>query len=306
MRSVIDPVVNSGRQYFVMRDPIVPRQPSARSRRVAAILFCAGQFCASLALSGCGTNGHRIDRIAVQAGLQKQRVAATPYSLIVYERPAAPAGPKPQHLLVYIEGDGLPWGSSGMKPAADPTTGNPLALRMMLGTADPAIYVARPCYQEPDVHCTPDDWTGGRYAQQIVDSMADAIAGESRKLGTDDLVLIGYSGGGTLAVLIAERLTHVSAVITIGANLDVAAWASHHRYLPLVASLNPALSDRSHSWPEFHFAGADDAVVPATTVEHYFQRYPAARRIVVDPADHVCCWEADWPALLSDVLKALE
>jgi pimeloyl-ACP methyl ester carboxylesterase len=256
--------------------------------------------------SGCSTNGHRIDRLAAEGGLQKQRVAVAPYSLIIYTRSVATAGPGPQRLLVYIEGDGLPWGSSGMQPAADPTTGNPLALRMMLGTTGPAIYVARPCYQEPDARCTPDDWTGGRYAPQIVESMSAAITAESRQLGISDLVLIGYSGGGALAVLIGERLASVSAVITIGANLDVAAWANHHGYLPLAASLNPALSQQPHNWPEFHFAGADDKIVPPATVERYFQRYPAAQRLVVDHANHVCCWEADWPALLNDVLKTLD
>ena len=294
------PKVHAG-LVSVMRNAIAAQKTSAYRRRIAAVLLCAG-----LAASGCSTNGQRIDRIAAQAGLQKQHVAAGPYSLVVYKKPAATTGPKPQRLLVYIEGDGLPWGSSGMVPAADPTTGNPLALRLMLLAAGPAIYVARPCYQEPDARCTPDDWTGGRYAPQIVDSMSSAIAAESRQLGYHDIVLIGYSGGGALAVLIGERLAQVAAVVTIGANLDVAGWASHHGYLPLDASLNPTLSERSHRWPEFHFVGVDDKVVPAATVEGYFQRYPAARRIVVDHADHVCCWEDDWPALLDGVLQEMD
>jgi pimeloyl-ACP methyl ester carboxylesterase len=283
-----------------MRHTFAYRQCSLSGLLVVAMLSCAG-----LLLSGCSTNAQRIDQLAAQAGLQKQRMPAGLYSLVVYEKPA-PADIRRSRLLVYIEGDGLPWGGSGMHPAADPTTGNPLALRMMLSVPGPSIYVSRPCYQEADVRCTAEDWTGGRYAQRIVDSMSGAIAGQSHRLGFDEIVLVGYSGGGALAVLIGEQLPQATAVITIGANLDVAAWANHHGYLPLATSLNPALSQRPHPWPEFHFAGATDQVVPTATVEAYFRRYPKARHILVDHADHVCCWEEDWPALLTEVLGQID
>jgi pimeloyl-ACP methyl ester carboxylesterase len=286
---------------MVMRHLLAHRRCPLSGLLVVAILFCAGVL-----LSGCSTNGQRIDQLAAQAGLQKNRVMAGPYSLVVYEKRPVPTNIRRSRLLVYIEGDGLPWGGSGMRPAADPTTGNPLALRMMLSVPGPSIYVSRPCYQEADVHCTAEDWTGGRYAQRIVDSMSGAIAKESRRLGFDEIVLVGYSGGGALAVLIGEQLPQATGVITIGANLDVAAWATHHGYLPLATSLNPALSQRPHSWPEFHFAGATDQVVPTATVDPYFRRYPRARRTLIDHADHVCCWEDDWPALLAEVLGQID
>ena len=48
-----------------------------------------------------------------------------------------------------------------------------------------------------------------------------------------EVTFVGYSGGGVLAVLIAERLDNVAGVITVGANLDTDAWTEHHGYLPL-------------------------------------------------------------------------
>jgi pimeloyl-ACP methyl ester carboxylesterase len=132
------------------------------------------------------------------------------------------------------------------------------------------------------------------------------ITSKAHELGASQLVLIGYSGGGALAVLIAERLEDVTAVITLAANLDIEAWANHHHYLPLAQSLNPARSLRAHPWPEFHFSGLKDTVVPAATTDRYFQRYPAARRLAIEAADHVCCWEAQWPALLARVQRELE
>jgi pimeloyl-ACP methyl ester carboxylesterase len=251
---------------------------------------------ALLALAGCASNGARIDGLAQSAGLQKRVVQAATYSLVVYAKPA-PA--PPERLFVFLEGDGNPWGSSGMQPQTDPTTRNPLALRLMIETPPPAIYVARPCYQgQADSNCSPERWTGGRYAEDVVASMVDAIESEAARLQANELVIVGYSGGGALAVLIAERMQGVVAVITMGANLDVAAWSRHHRYLPLTQSLNPALSDRPHPWKEFHFNGAQDAIVPAATADLYFKRYPQAQRFTIEKADHVCCWETDWPALL--------
>jgi len=251
---------------------------------------------ASLALAGCVTNGERIDEYARSAGLLKRVAPGVPYSHRVYEKRSAS---RPGRLFVFLEGDGTPWGSSGMHPAADPTTRNPLALRLMIATDASSIYVARPCYQgEAGALCSADRWTGGRYADDIVASMASVIDSESTRLQAMQLVIVGYSGGGTLAVLIAERLHNVAAVVTIGANLDIAAWAEHHHYLPLSQSLNPANSALAHPWKEFHFIGGKDAIVPAATADLYFKRYPEAQRLTVANADHVCCWESDWQSLL--------
>jgi len=258
-----------------------------------------GVIACLLALAGCVSNSARIDHLARSAGLQRQVVQGTLHSHVVYEK-SAPAAAHPERLFVFLEGDGSPWGNSGMKPAADPTTSNPLALRLMLATEAASIYVARPCYQERvDADCSPERWTGGRYSEAVIESMVAAIRSESAKYSTAKLVIVGYSGGGALAVLIAERLENVAAVITVGANLDIAAWAADHHYLALTQSLNPATSERPHPWAEFHFNGAKDSVVPAATAQAYFQRYPEAQRFVIENADHVCCWEEDWPALLA-------
>ena len=131
-----------------------------------------------------------------------------------------------------------------------------------------------------------------RYSDEIVSSMT-----RSRAHGCDcrrkarSVVLVGYSGGGVLAVLIAERLDNVAAVITVGANLDTEAWTKHHGYLPLSGSLNPASSTAEHRWPETHLYGARDETVPPGDGGGVFQalsRREASE--IVDANDHVCCW----------------
>jgi pimeloyl-ACP methyl ester carboxylesterase len=140
-----------------------------------------------------------------------------------------------------------------------------------------------------------------RYSDEVVASMTEAVRTAALQAKARSLVLVGYSGGGVLAVLIAERLDNVAAVITVGANLDTDAWTRHHDYLPLSGSLNPAHSRAEHRWPETHLYGARDQTVPPATAQAYFERHPGAQRRIVDTNDHVCCWVEQWPQLWREI-----
>ena len=253
-------------------------------------------------LAGCASPGRRIDERAMAAGLEAIRAdtAAFP-SLIYMKHPGDRAGAGQRPLLVFLEGDGIPW-RAGIVPNVDPTTHDPLALELLIRSPAPAAYVTRPCYQGlRSANCTPERWTGGRYSADIVASMAASVREAQRRSGARDVTLIGYSGGGVLAVLIAERLERVQAVVTLAANLDTDAWTTHHGYLPLSQSLNPSRSERSHPWPELHLQGGADSVAPPMTTSLYFERYPRAQRRVIAEYDHVCCWVRDWEVLLREL-----
>jgi pimeloyl-ACP methyl ester carboxylesterase len=124
-----------------------------------------------------------------------------------------------------------------------------------------------------------------------------------RTLGPDadrKVTLVGYSGGGVLAMLIAVRIEQVETVVTIAANLDIDAWADHHGYSRLSGSLNPAtqppLPTRIR---QIHLAGERDVRVPAKLSREALNRQPNAQHIVVPSFDHRCCWERDWPSILA-------
>lgn len=243
-------------------------------------------LCFVAVLGACISPSARIDATAERAGLTRTIVHGTDFRHLVYVRPGANA----DTWTVYLESDGRPW-IHGRVPATDPTTREPLALRLMLRSDGPAFYVTRPCYHElMDSGCSWQHWTHARYSAAVVDSMVRAIESMSRQLDATRLRLVGYSGGGALAVLIAERLPNVAEVVTLAANLDIDAWTRHHGYLPLDGSLNPALSTQPHRFREIHWQGAQDAAVPPATTHAYFERFPAAQRRVLDDFDHVCCW----------------
>lgn len=168
-----------------------------------------------------------------------------------------------------------------------------------------SVLVGRPCYYVEDNDCDPRLWTSERYGERVVAAMADAIEAELARSPGSRVVLIGYSGGGALAMLLAPRLREVERVVTIAGNLDVGAWARHHGYAPLEGSLDPAsqplLPPRI---AQAHLFGADDDNVPAALMRHVAERQAAASIRVMPDFDHACCWARDWPALVSWALAA--
>lgn len=254
-----------------------------------------------LALQGCLSGSQRIDAQAEAAGLSRSVVAGRDFHHVIYAN-ALSRDAAARRLVVYLDGDGRPWGSSGLQPAADPTTRKPLALQLLARTPAPGIYVSRPCYQQlNDPKCEAAVWTSERYSTSVVDSLVAAIRSFSAARPPAEIVLIGYSGGGVLATLVAERLENVAAVVTIAANLDIDAWTQYHGYLPLSGSLNPATSEFDHAWREMHLQGKDDAVVPAATTVRYFARYPAARQQQFEGFSHVCCWVERWADIFAQI-----
>lgn len=203
---------------------------------------------------------------------------------------------------VYLEGDGTPW--LGGRSAKYPTPRNPLMLKLMRLDTATSVYLGRPCYHglQQSENCESKWWTSHRYSEQVVNSMAAALqklAGNNQQ----PVVLLGHSGGGTLAMLLAERLPNIKAVVTLAGNLDIHAWTQLHHYPPLQGSLNPAertpLPGHVH---QLHLAGGRDRNVPAKFIQrvaasqhqlaeyHYFERY-----------DHTCCWQEIWPAVLNEL-----
>lgn len=198
---------------------------------------------------------------------------------------------------VYLEGDGTPW-ISRHRVAADPTPRHPLASRLMALDPTPAILVGRPCYHglAESEGCSPWLWTHGRYGEAVVASLASAIDRVLPGREERRLTLIGYSGGGTLAVLLAPRLRGVERVVTLAANLDVRAWADRHGYDRLSGSLDPAdQPPLDPSIQQIHLLGARDRQVPPESIRRYLARNPNAVARVVPGFDHRCCWVEHWP-----------
>jgi hypothetical protein len=209
--------------------------------------------------------------------------------------------------FVFLEGDGRPWSEDGRAPASDPDPLRPLARDLAAATGGGALALGRPCYhgRAADPGCRPELWTSGRYSEPVVDSMVAALGHALDAGPRRPLVLVGYSGGGALALLIADRVAAVKAVVTLAANLDLAGWTELHGYEALTDSLDPLSVRRLPTGCEIHIAAAHDSVVPPSLVRNAVARRPGAL-LWVESGDHACCWADRWPGIERRVVARLD
>jgi hypothetical protein len=255
---------------------------------LAAALLCA-----------CADPARRADAFAAGRHYEKQIETGSGFRHVVYRNGAAPRGGV---LHVYIEGDGTPYWQPDII-ATDPTPRNPLMLQLMSLDPAPSIYLGRPCYFAlyRDHGCNALFWTLRRYGPEVLDSMETVLRAEIDKAGATRVALYGHSGGGTLAVLLAQRVEAVARVVTIGANLDLTAWCDLHHYAPLSGSLNPAdRRPRRTDLVTLHLVGENDANTPPSLVQAAARGRGGEPVRVVAHFDHACCWRAAWPGILSE------
>jgi pimeloyl-ACP methyl ester carboxylesterase len=204
-------------------------------------------------------------------------------------------------LTVYIEGDGARWRAAN-QPPADPTPENPLSLRLAIQDPAPAVaYIGRPCqYLDEDAlgDCDPALWTRGRYSAEALKMVSDALDALVRTTGARQLTLIGHSGGGAMAALLAEQRKDVACLASVASPLDIAAWTETIGVSPLRTSINPFDgAARLRQVPQVHFTGAKDDVVPPSTIARFLKAVPKAREVRIEKFDHDCCWVDEWVKL---------
>lgn len=211
-------------------------------------------------------------------------------------------------LTVYIEGDGYAWRTPDW-PSTDPTPLDPVALRLAAQqVAGPTAWLARPCQyvDAAATSCPVTAWTSERYAPSAVTLVNEALDILKTRYGAQQLVLVGYSGGGTVAALAAAHRSDVRHLITVAANLDLTAWTRHHGLPPPPPAHDPASEPgQLRRIAQTHLVGSRDRVVPPQLARSYAAKLGAPDQlkvIEVPEADHACCWQSVLPDILSELL----
>lgn len=265
---------------------------------------------AVLALSSCksatlGGRSNLADNVAQNRQFIRKEIDANPFRITTFQKMSPFAAPTTR---VYIEGDGQAW-LSRTQPSLNPTPTDPFALKLASQDSAPnIIYMARPCQYSGRIDgelCASQYWRSARYAPEVINSYNAALNQIKTQYNVQNFELVGYSGGGTLAALLAAHRSDVKSLRTIAGNLDHREHSRVHNVSPLSASLNPPdYAARLSKIPQVHFIGNNDDVVPPSVYQSYaraFSNQSCLQYKIFGGKDHTSeSWKKDWPTLLSN------
>lgn len=220
-----------------------------------------------LALAGCSMF-HRAGSQPITTLASEPRFHARDYKLVLayYQLSAASDA-----MTFVIESDGRRW-PSRHRPPTDPSPSNSLAIGLAIEESKwgSVAYIGRPCqYGQRHLRdeCNPKLWTDDRYGETVISEVNRVIDDLIAATKVKRIRLIGHSGGGTVAAIVAARRTDVDCVITIAAPLDTDKWSKVMGTTRLHGSYNPSdLYDRVSGIPQDHLAGSDDRIVPPDSI----------------------------------------
>ncbi len=265
-------------------------------------LFLAGIALVGIALAGCSTfsvseRQNEAYQIATQAGFQPFTMQAGMFRLAGFYKFS-----KTQKVpTLYIEGDGFAW-IDRYTVSPNPTPRNPFALKLaVLDTSQSVFYIARPCQyvnldQEPN--CDQKYWTDYRFSKEVLQSYNDVLDNLKKQLGVQAFHLVGFSGGGAIAALLAAQRTDIRSLRTISGNLDQVSLNAARGVSPLVGSLNPIdYVSRLRGIPQIIYTGAEDKTVPSWVARSFVRaedNSTCVRLVSVPGARHAQGWLSYW------------
>lgn len=205
---------------------------------------------------------------------------------------------------IFIEGDGRAWRDGGRSPPDDPTPSHSLALTLALSTEGQhsVIYIGRSCQFTQHIPnpkasgtCTLEKWTTARFSPNYI---ADVIRYLKPHLSdASPSILIGHSGGGAVALLVAKEL-EPACVVTLASPVNTHTWTTSQKLQPLSKSLNPY--DYLSAVPpskRIHYYGGRDRVVPISS-SGLSQRSDRVR--LIERNTHSKGWQKTWRDIQSN------
>ena len=252
--------------------------------------------CASTSLE---SRREKANDIAKVGGLNYQTIKTSEFTLASYYRFG-----ESSEVTIYIEGDGFPYVTPNSL-SRNPTPLRPIGL--LLASVDrgsSVIYLARPCHYidiSREFLCTDKYWSTHRFAEEVIYAYQEALDSIKSMAGADTLNLVGYSGGGAVAVLTAAGRGDIGSIRTIAAYLDHIELNRAVGAAPLKGSLDPlTVAPWLKGIAQIHYAGANDSVIPPWVIENFVMGVNdprCVRFIILDGVGHELGWMENWVKL---------
>ncbi len=254
-----------------------------------------------LTISGCMmprsiADSDALRRQAQSAGFEEIPLMAGPFTIYTLSRITQPN----TSAIIYLEGDGRAYIHKQL--SKDPTPYYALALRLALLDPHPnVIYIARPCQFIMTRSCDSKYWANERYGHTIIQSLDAALTQLEKRYHLSSLQLVGHSGGGALAVLLAARHKSITSITTVAGNLDLKAMAAYHKTPPLLGSEDPLhYAQQIRHLPQLHLSGSNDKIVPPKIAAGFvqLQNSPCSSHQILKGFTHEEGWLAIWPKIV--------
>lgn len=252
--------------------------------------------CMTLLFIGCGKYDleNRINlanTISKQNNFKLQDIQTDYFKLRSYQK----LDGKSLVLKIYIEGDGFAW-VDRYTLSSNPTPINPVALKLAMKDKSQNIaYIARPCQYVKNVNCSEIYWADKRFAEEVINSINQAITQIKQQSKATHIELIGFSGGGAIVTLIASIRDDIKHITTIAGNLNHTLLHQHHNIPNMINSLNPIdISSKISTIPQIHYVGEDDKIIPLKMAKSFKKASNNSKNIkiiIIPNATHTKGWD---------------
>ena len=227
--------------------------------------------CLLTACNNVQTRLENADEISFANNFIKKTIQTERFNLVSYQKATRPS----KTAVIYIEGDGFAW-KNKYQVSANPTPNNPVALKLAaIDTSSIVIYIARPCQFiniDNEKHCHNQYWTYKRASQEVIESINAAIDKTKAQLNFNKIRLVGYSGGATIAAVLAATRDDIIDLRSVAGNLDIEKFVEAHKVTPLTGSINPiSYANKLYKIPQSHFISVNDTVITKSIINSYIQ-----------------------------------
>jgi len=243
------------------------------------------------------------DTIAHKNGFKKELIDGGDFIFTTYSKITNPLS----DYVFYIEGDGNITKFGGT-PSKNPTPRNPMVLKLAIkDMRENVVYVARPCQYTPmsmNPKCTEEYWTNKRWSEDSVDNINNVINSLASK--AKNIHLVGFSGGGGIAVLVAVKNKKVKDIITVAGNLNVSEFIRYHKNIPCLGSMNPIdYAKKIKNIPQIHLSGSEDKRVPFFIADSFIKKSNSScvKHRIIDGNTHSKGWLENWENILKSPIN---